>query len=32
MPITDAVAAVIEGSLDIPTAIEQLMSRPITTE
>ena len=32
MPITDAVAAIIEGSLDIPTAIEQLMSRPITTE
>ncbi len=32
MPITDAVAAIIEGSLDIPTAIERLMSRPITTE
>ncbi|GEO85731.1 MULTISPECIES: NAD(P)H-dependent glycerol-3-phosphate dehydrogenase [Alphaproteobacteria] len=32
MPITDAVALVIEGNLDIPTAIEQLMSRPITTE
>ena len=32
MPITDAVAAIIEGSLDIPMAIEQLMSRPITTE
>ena len=32
MPITDAVAAIIEGRLDIPTAITQLMSRPITTE
>lgn len=32
MPITDAVAQVIDGSLEIPTAIEQLMSRPITTE
>lgn len=32
MPITDAVAAIIEGRLDIPTAIEQLMTRPITTE
>lgn len=32
LPITDAVTAIIEGSLDIPTAIEQLMSRPITTE
>ncbi|MGV8937477.1 MAG: NAD(P)H-dependent glycerol-3-phosphate dehydrogenase [Allorhizobium sp.] len=32
MPITEAVAAIIEGQLDIPTAIEQLMTRPITTE
>ncbi|QLF68671.1 NAD(P)-dependent glycerol-3-phosphate dehydrogenase [Peteryoungia desertarenae] len=32
MPITQAVAAIIEGRLDIASAIEQLMSRPITTE
>jgi glycerol-3-phosphate dehydrogenase (NAD(P)+) len=32
MPITEAVAAIIDGSLDIPAAIEQLMTRPITTE
>lgn len=32
MPITDAVAAIIDGKLDIKTAIQQLMSRPITTE
>lgn len=32
MPITAAVAAIIDGRLDIPTALEQLMSRPITTE
>lgn len=32
MPITDAVAAIIDGKLDIQTAIQQLMSRPITTE
>lgn len=32
MPITDAVALIIEGRLDIPAAIEQLMTRPITTE
>jgi glycerol-3-phosphate dehydrogenase (NAD(P)+) len=32
MPITDAVTAIIEGSLAIPDAIEQLMTRPITTE
>lgn len=32
MPITEAVAAIIDGRLDIPTAITQLMSRPITTE
>lgn len=32
MPITEAVAAIIDGSLDVRTAIERLMSRPITTE
>lgn len=32
MPVTDAVAAIIDGRLDIPAAIEALMSRPITTE
>jgi glycerol-3-phosphate dehydrogenase (NAD(P)+) len=32
MPITDAVAAIIDGKLDIKTAIQQLMTRPITTE
>lgn len=32
MPVTDAVAAIIEGRLDIRTAMEQLMTRPITTE
>lgn len=32
MPITDAVAAIIEGRLDIRTAMERLMTRPITTE
>jgi len=32
MPITRAVAEIIEGKLDIPSAIEQLMTRPITTE
>jgi glycerol-3-phosphate dehydrogenase (NAD(P)+) len=32
MPITDAVAAIIDGKLDISDAIEQLMTRPITTE
>ncbi len=32
MPITEAVAAIIDGRLDIPTALDQLMSRPITTE
>lgn len=32
MPITDAVAAIIEGRLNIRTAMEQLMTRPITTE
>ncbi len=32
MPVTDAVAAIIEGSLDVRTAMQQLMTRPITTE
>jgi glycerol-3-phosphate dehydrogenase (NAD(P)+) len=32
MPITDAVAAIVDGTLDISDAIEQLMTRPITTE
>lgn len=32
MPVTEAVAAIIEGSLSIAEAIGQLMSRPITTE
>ncbi|MBW9054268.1 NAD(P)H-dependent glycerol-3-phosphate dehydrogenase [Rhizobium mesosinicum] len=32
MPITDAVSAIIEGKLAISEAIEQLMTRPITTE
>ncbi|MGY5779899.1 NAD(P)H-dependent glycerol-3-phosphate dehydrogenase [Rhizobium sp. LEGMi135b] len=32
MPITDAVSAIIDGKLDIPAAIGQLMTRPITTE
>ncbi|WP_320195700.1 NAD(P)H-dependent glycerol-3-phosphate dehydrogenase [Agrobacterium rosae] len=32
MPVTDAVAAIIDGKLDIRTAIQQLMTRPITTE
>ncbi|MES5100502.1 NAD(P)H-dependent glycerol-3-phosphate dehydrogenase [Agrobacterium sp. BA1120] len=32
MPVTDAVAAIIDGKLDIKTAIQQLMTRPITTE
>ncbi|MBW8791811.1 MAG: glycerol-3-phosphate dehydrogenase, partial [Rhizobium leguminosarum] len=32
MPITDAVSAIIDGRLDISEAIEQLMTRPITTE
>lgn len=32
MPITEAVAAIIEGKLDVRTALEQLMSRPITQE
>jgi glycerol-3-phosphate dehydrogenase (NAD(P)+) len=32
MPITDAVTAIIEGRLGISEAIDQLMTRPITTE
>lgn len=32
MPITQAVAAIIDGNLDIATAVDQLMTRPITTE
>jgi glycerol-3-phosphate dehydrogenase (NAD(P)+) len=32
MPITEAVAAIIDGRLEIADAIEQLMTRPITTE
>lgn len=32
MPITDAVARIIEGTLDVKTAIGQLMTRPITQE
>ncbi|MDI7862456.1 NAD(P)-dependent glycerol-3-phosphate dehydrogenase [Rhizobiaceae bacterium n13] len=32
MPIAEAVAAIIDGSLDVRAAIERLMSRPITTE
>ncbi|KWV44287.1 MULTISPECIES: NAD(P)H-dependent glycerol-3-phosphate dehydrogenase [Rhizobium] len=32
MPITDAVSAIIEGKLGIAEAIDQLMTRPITTE
>lgn len=32
MPITDAVAAIVEGKLDVRTALGQLMSRPITHE
>lgn len=32
LPITDAVAAIIDGNLDVRAALERLMSRPITTE
>lgn len=32
MPITEAVAAIIDGKLDVRTALEQLMTRPITQE
>ncbi|KQS63720.1 glycerol-3-phosphate dehydrogenase [Rhizobium sp. Leaf371] len=32
MPLTFAVAAMIDGAIDVETALEQLMSRPITHE
>jgi glycerol-3-phosphate dehydrogenase (NAD(P)+) len=32
MPVTNAVASIIEGRLDVRAAINALMSRPITTE
>jgi glycerol-3-phosphate dehydrogenase (NAD(P)+) len=32
MPVTNAVASIIEGRLDVVTAMNALMSRPITTE
>lgn len=32
MPVTQAVAAIIDGTMDVKTALDQLMSRPITTE
>ncbi|MCY1665677.1 NAD(P)H-dependent glycerol-3-phosphate dehydrogenase [Rhizobium sp. SL86] len=32
LPVTEAVAAIIEGRLAVTTAMEQLMTRPITTE
>ncbi|CAN7326146.1 NAD(P)-dependent glycerol-3-phosphate dehydrogenase [Rhizobium sp. LjRoot30] len=32
MPVTEAVAAIIDGRLDVKAATEQLMTRPITTE
>ncbi|MFB9913973.1 NAD(P)H-dependent glycerol-3-phosphate dehydrogenase [Rhizobium paknamense] len=32
MPITQAVAAIIDGSLNIDRAVEDLMTRPLTTE
>ena len=32
MPITDAVARIVDGALDVKTALEQLMTRPITQE
>lgn len=32
MPITDAVAAIVDGTLDLGTAIGRLMTRPITQE
>ncbi len=32
MPVTNAVASIIEGRLDVKTAMAALMSRPITTE
>ncbi|AEG05801.1 NAD(P)H-dependent glycerol-3-phosphate dehydrogenase [Sinorhizobium meliloti] len=32
MPVTEAVAAIVDGKLDVRSALEQLMSRPITHE
>ena len=32
MPVTEAVAAIIDGNLDVASAMQQLMTRPITTE
>ncbi|RWX75147.1 NAD(P)-dependent glycerol-3-phosphate dehydrogenase [Neorhizobium lilium] len=32
LPVTDAVAAIIDGKLGIADAVERLMARPITTE
>jgi len=32
MPLTEAVAAIIDGKTDVKTALERLMSRPITQE
>lgn len=32
MPVTNAVASIIEGSLDVASAMNALMTRPITTE
>jgi glycerol-3-phosphate dehydrogenase (NAD(P)+) len=32
MPVTNAVASIIEGRLDVKSAMNALMSRPITTE
>ncbi|MCC2612388.1 NAD(P)H-dependent glycerol-3-phosphate dehydrogenase [Neorhizobium sp. Rsf11] len=32
LPVTEAVAAIIDGKLDIMSAMEQLMTRPIKTE
>jgi glycerol-3-phosphate dehydrogenase (NAD(P)+) len=32
LPLTDAVADIIAGNLEIPDAVERLMTRPITTE
>ena len=32
MPVTDAVADIIDGKMDVKTALGQLMSRPITQE
>lgn len=32
MPVTEAVAAIMDGNLDVANAMQQLMTRPITTE